>query len=590
MAKLKISVNHLQLTGIGKTVNYVRKLEGEVGDLAKQLVTKWKVAAAEAEAQRLKQPTVPLFKLPIKLEPEEFETFDEEPPRKSSSNGSDSKSKNKSKHDHHSSSRNGHSSKDEKKSKSETSDKKSSETKHSQSSHSGSSSKRKHEETSKESKENSTSHKKPKLDESEKESSSRSSHHTKSSSKHRDSSRTSNSKSKDLHRRSDVDSQGFADTLSLFDTPSADNTNSNSKSHHKRKLKTEKQAEEEVDGSQGMGFAEALAMFDMPSTSKKLPKEPTKICNMADKMKREMKPPSKPFSRDDRKTSSGEDSKRSLKSLTTPPKLLVQKPKLEPLPDIVSDLPSDLSIPEYRPLPLSSAVKDYINTSVLGSSSSYCRPMKSMSDKELLTESFSSKANRTRVYSGNRVQRAVPSLFEMCIRTLQENIEFLECTGGVPFDILRPVLDRAKPEQLANIEYFNPYLIDESDVLWEPHCKKKFRTRNRLEMETWRDMYDRCTQEDEVKLSKLTQNIKRHQETTSNGVQKTMLAFVDAVVKPPRNIMRQQEIFGTNRKLVVSPAARTVGLRNIAPNLAAAGDARLRIAAGLRDDAQNGKI
>lgn len=136
---------------------------------------------------------------------------------------------------------------------------------------------------------------------------------------------------------------------------------------------------------------------------------------------------------------------------------------------------------------------------------------------------------------------------------------------------------------------FHSYLLEESDVLWEPHCKRKFRSRARLEMETWRELYERCTREDEIKLSKLTQNIKQHQDATSNGVQKTKMAFVDSMVKPPRGIQRKQEIFGTNRKLVVSAAARTVGLKNIMPNLAAPGDARLRVAAGLRDDAQQGK-
>lgn len=136
---------------------------------------------------------------------------------------------------------------------------------------------------------------------------------------------------------------------------------------------------------------------------------------------------------------------------------------------------------------------------------------------------------------------------------------------------------------------FHSYLLEESDVLWEPHCKRKFRTRARLEMETWRELYERCTREDEIKLSKLTQNIKQHQDATSNEVQKTKMAFVDSMVKPPRGIQRKQEIFGTNRKLVVSAAARTVGLKNIMPNLAAPGDARLRVAAGLRDDAQQGK-
>lgn len=50
-----------QQTGIGKTVNYVRKLEGEVGELAKKLVTNWKdMVSADEKAEKLKPP-VPLF-------------------------------------------------------------------------------------------------------------------------------------------------------------------------------------------------------------------------------------------------------------------------------------------------------------------------------------------------------------------------------------------------------------------------------------------------------------------------------------------------------------------------------------------------
>lgn len=560
LAKLKVNVNHLQVTGIGKTVNSVRKMDGEAGDLAEKLVAVWKEMVDQAEKSEKSKPPVPLFKLPIKLEPEEPDSPPQETHQKKSSSSSSHNSKNSHSKSEHSSRNGHHPSKEDKKSKrSDSIDKKSSQSsesklsegkhhkshRHSKTSHGeSSSSKRKHgeEEVSTESKENKSSPKKPKLEPQEikKESASSSNgSHSKSSSKHRE------------------------------------------KSSTKSKEKTEKvksEADEELDGSQGIGFAEALALFDMPSTSKK------KDLQLADKIVK-VKSPSK-LSRDEKK-SSGNDSKKSLKALTAPPKLLTQKPKLEPLADIVAELPTDVSIPDYRPMPLNSVVKDYINTSVLGSTSSYFRPQPKMTDRELLTESFSSKANRTRVYSGNRVQRAVPTLFESCIKVLQDNIEFIESTGGVPFHVIRPVLEKAKPEQLSNIEYYNQELLEDTDELWEPHVKRKFRTRQRLEMESWREMYERCTQEDEIKLSRLTKNIKQHQEKTSNGVQKTKMAFVDSIVKPPRGIMRKQEIFGTNRKLVVSPAARTVGLRNIAPNLAAAGDARLRVAAGIRDDAQN---
>lgn len=52
---------HLQSTGIGKTVNSVRKLEGEVGELAKKLVLKWKDMVAASEAAEKLKPPVPLF-------------------------------------------------------------------------------------------------------------------------------------------------------------------------------------------------------------------------------------------------------------------------------------------------------------------------------------------------------------------------------------------------------------------------------------------------------------------------------------------------------------------------------------------------
>jgi transcription elongation factor B polypeptide 3 len=234
-------------------------------------------------------------------------------------------------------------------------------------------------------------------------------------------------------------------------------------------------------------------------------------------------------------------------------------------------------------------MKDYINSNY-GTNSAHSRHYQNMTESEILAESFSSKANRTRVYSGNTKSRSqIPSLFNMCIRVLQENIEYLECTGGVPFDLLKPVLEIAKPEQLANIEYYNPYLLEDSDVLWRPHCQRKWKNKLPQELESWREMYERCTNEDEEKLNRLTKHIKHNQAVTSSGIQKTKMAYMDTMVKPPRNVMRKQDQFGTSSKLVVSPAARTVGLKHLAPNLAARGDVRLRVQAGLRDDAQQGE-
>lgn len=65
----------------------------------------------------------------------------------------------------------------------------------------------------------------------------------------------------------------------------------------------------------------------------------------------------------------------------------------------------------------------------------------------------------------------------------------LEFIGGVPFDILRPVLERTTYEQLITLEDYNPYLMEDTHCLWEQHCKLRFRSKSRQELETWRDMY-----------------------------------------------------------------------------------------------------
>lgn len=65
----------------------------------------------------------------------------------------------------------------------------------------------------------------------------------------------------------------------------------------------------------------------------------------------------------------------------------------------------------------------------------------------------------------------------------------LEFTGGVPYDIIKPVLERATSNQLFTLEHYNPYLIEDTGTLWQFHCNREFRNKQRQEMESWREMY-----------------------------------------------------------------------------------------------------
>ena len=56
----------------------------------------------------------------------------------------------------------------------------------------------------------------------------------------------------------------------------------------------------------------------------------------------------------------------------------------------------------------------------------------------------------------------VPRLYDLCILMLQENVENIDECGGLSYDILEPVLLRAKPNVLMNIEDHNPYLLEDT--------------------------------------------------------------------------------------------------------------------------------
>ncbi|XP_073690780.1 elongin A, like [Garra rufa] len=154
--------------------------------------------------------------------------------------------------------------------------------------------------------------------------------------------------------------------------------------------------------------------------------------------------------------------------------------------------------------------------------------------------------NKMQVYSGSKIAYlpTMMSLYQQCIRALQNNIDSLYEIGGVPFEILEPVLERCTPEQLIRIEEYNPVYIGVTDHLWERHCQKDFRNAQLEEYESWREMYLRMSEERERKLKLLTKSIVSAHSGKPKGRQVKM-AFIHSAAKPPRNVRIQQEIHGT---------------------------------------------
>ncbi|XP_034194172.1 transcription elongation factor elongin A isoform X1 [Osmia lignaria lignaria] len=281
------------------------------------------------------------------------------------------------------------------------------------------------------------------------------------------------------------------------------------------KIKQEMNGDEGIDCHSGASFAEALGMCTMAQLSKKRSNNSPSSSSTKTVKTEQLITNSKKTAL---KTESATESVQT-------PSLLSSAMKLEPLNvDLASTLP-EIS-PHYKPLP-------------------YVNPVHRKEEDKALTDVMYVKNQRTKVYSGNKSgYTSVPTLFELCTRVLIENIDALEFTGGVPFDILKPILERATPDQLFMLEHYNPYLIEDTDCLWQFHCNREFRNKQREEMETWREMYMRCLDEREAKLKALTANIKQSIDK-SVPVRSAKLAYVDNIVKPPRNVLKKQAKYGT---------------------------------------------
>ncbi|XP_017320350.1 elongin A, like isoform X3 [Ictalurus punctatus] len=167
---------------------------------------------------------------------------------------------------------------------------------------------------------------------------------------------------------------------------------------------------------------------------------------------------------------------------------------------------------------------------------------------------------KMQVYSGAKVVYlpSMMTLYQQCIRTLQNNIDSLYEIGGVPFEILEPVLERCTPEQLLRIEECNPVYVGVTDHLWERHCLRDFRNAQLEDYESWKEMYLRLFEQRERKLQELTKSIVSAQSGKPKGRQVKM-AFIHSAAKPPRNVRIQQELHGTAGPVVPHAAEKLSG-------------------------------
>ncbi|XP_017786148.1 PREDICTED: transcription elongation factor B polypeptide 3-like [Nicrophorus vespilloides] len=169
--------------------------------------------------------------------------------------------------------------------------------------------------------------------------------------------------------------------------------------------------------------------------------------------------------------------------------------------------------------------------------------------QENLTKLIFCKSERTKVYSGQKKMvesTNVPTLFGLCTNVIQKNLELLNNITGVPYSLIKPILEKMTPEQLLKVECQKPYIRKESSELWKFHVQKHFQDERKGVMESWREMYMRCKNERERKLKDVMKIVKRSQDNCV-PVRQINMAYVDTKLKPPPNVARIQS---KNKKIV----------------------------------------
>ncbi|KAJ2742674.1 hypothetical protein GGI20_004315 [Coemansia sp. BCRC 34301] len=110
---------------------------------------------------------------------------------------------------------------------------------------------------------------------------------------------------------------------------------------------------------------------------------------------------------------------------------------------------------------------------------------------------------------------AVPSLKELCQRTLVSNVERIRHLGVTPQFLIADALAQCTPEQLGTLEHYNPHIVNDNERLWMSHCLRKHRElRVRLEdgtmdpVPSWRALYWDMRRQDEIRAQEILQKVR----------------------------------------------------------------------------------
>ena len=143
--------------------------------------------------------------------------------------------------------------------------------------------------------------------------------------------------------------------------------------------------------------------------------------------------------------------------------------------------------------------------------------------------------------NGSLQHEKFPSLIQLCVHVLQDNVSRIDECGNLPYEMLKPILERGKPEDILRIEDYNPRLMEDTGGLWEQIVNRHFPRGDRQEFESYREMYERQVQEREEKYEKLMGKFATSYASLKTNNRQTKMTYIDSAPKVPRGVKRAQE-------------------------------------------------
>ncbi|PIO64056.1 transcription elongation factor S-II protein [Teladorsagia circumcincta] len=128
---------------------------------------------------------------------------------------------------------------------------------------------------------------------------------------------------------------------------------------------------------------------------------------------------------------------------------------------------------------------------------------------------FKPRNERGKVFAGRRKVTAVslPSLFNLCLRVLSNNIRVLYYAEYINYDVLKPILEKCNAETLAHIE-------------------SRHHEEEPEDGDSWKDLYSHLEKEREKKLKQLSKRIgKHHQADSANAPRKVPDAAAPSYIR-----------------------------------------------------------